>query len=277
MVDDIYEQYGPNGDPEWARYNYQPPPPAAGAPAGHTGYAPWTDPDTPAPDFLSNQNQQPPGNPGPGNYWAFDGTKWVIRTGPKPTAGPTPLPGPTPGPTPGPGDPNTLTDGSGPDYSKMLPFSPYREFGPFAPTNKAFSYEAFSPSSYDDLEAQPGYKEGQTRLQKQIEAGAAYRGMVRSGMTLGDLWTGLDTNKGQRFAEFDNRRFRNWGANRDNAAGAFSTNYGIERDVYDRGSSENDRFNTYRFNTEDSSFKDQLARWTEQVRSLTQIGTAGAN
>jgi hypothetical protein len=181
--------------------------------------------------------------------------------------------------------------GGGPDYSQLLPFSPYHEYGPLTPRDatfdfEPFSYEPFTKTSYADLENQPGYKEEQARLQKQIEAGAAHRGIVRSGMTIGDIWNGLDTNKSQRFSEFDNRRvrdyqvnrgnaFENWGANLGANRNKFLDEYGIDRDIYDRGATENDRANNYRFNTEKSSFDASLDKWKTMVDSLTRISTAG--
>lgn len=205
--------------------------------------------------------------------------------------------------------PGGAPSGAAPDYGQMLPFSPYEAYGPFTPrddtfefepfTPREFSYEKFAPSSYADLEQQPGFLDGQQRLQKQIEAGAAYRGMVRSGMTLGDLWSGLDTNKQQRFAEFDGRRARDYTMNRGNAFDNFRTNednryqawggnlgasrekwrdeYNVDKDRYSFGATENDRKNNFRFNTEKSSFDNALERWRQQVQSLTQIATAGAS
>jgi hypothetical protein len=191
-----------------------------------------------------------------------------------------------------PGGPKIAADGGGgPDYSQLLPFSPYHEYGPLTPRDatfdfEPFSYEPFTKTSYADLENQPGYKEEQARLQKQIEAGAAHRGIVRSGMTIGDIWNGLDTNKSQRFSEFDNRRvrdyqvnrgnaFENWGANLGANRNKFLDEYGIDRDIYDRGATENDRANNYRFNTEKSSFDASLDKWKTMVDSLTRISTAG--
>lgn len=209
---------------------------------------------------------------------------------------PSPPPGPQgyediPSGWPGgpPGPQSSTTFGSSP----MLNYPAWQSAGPFQPRDdtfdfEPFSYEAFAPTSYGDLEKQPGFAEGQQRLQKQIEAGAAHQGMLRSGMTLGNLWTGLDTNKQQRFAEFDGRRARDYTMNRGNAFEGWAANlganrnkfldeYGIDKDKYTFQAADTDRGNNYRFNAADASFKDALARWTEQVRSLTQIGTAGAN
>lgn len=158
----------------------------------------------------------------------------------------------------------------GPDY-RMLPFSPYSPYGPFSPRNATFSFDPYKASSWEDAEKEPGYQASRTNLKKQVEQGAAYRGMLRSGMTIGDLYSNLDALGQQNFKNFDDRNFRNWSGNRDLAAQKFGLEYGVDRDVYDRGAAENERANNYKFNTEDASFKDALQRWTEMTRSLTSI------
>lgn len=278
-MDDYYgdpRNYDPNYDPD----NQSPPPNGPGPKRSGPPYTLDNLPPAPAPghEWVLNPNtgefvditqnsqnpQWPESTDRPGTDYNKDATA-VDNKASDPTYG---------GYTP-PGGGGSPKFSGGPDYSQLLPFSPYREYGPFSPSVGKFSYDAFAPTTETDLENQPGYKEGQTRLQKQIEAGAAYRGMVRSGMTLGDLWNGLDTNKSQRFSEYDNRRFRDWGANRENAWNIWNTNYGMERDQYDRGATENDRFNNYRFNTENASFNDALERWKAMVSSLTATANAG--
>lgn len=323
--DGIYENYAPPQSPTPAATGPAPPP-------KDPFVAGITIPQTTTTASNMDPNKRPADFPG-WEWYFLPGEGWKARKSTSQTDNTVQPPPKTAG---------GGAEGAGPDYSQMLPFSPYRDYGAFNPSPyespgaftprdatfefdnfepEKFSYESFAPSSYGDLENQPGYKDGQQRLQKQIEAGAAYRGMVRSGMTLGELWNGLDTNKQQRFAEFDGRRARDYSVNRGNAFENFQTNegnrhqawtgnlnaaaqkfgmeYGVDKDVYDRyasdigaknqyrygserdqysfGATENDRSNNYRFNTEDSSFKDSLARWQEQVRSLTQMSTAGAN
>lgn len=245
-----YARFSPTWGDAQPQNPYAPPPPAATTPTGTTGAPPpATTGGGKTPQQIEAEGREYDRQHGYiGGYMA--GGVWVNGS---PSSGGRidPLPGPNP--TTGAG-----ATGDGPDYGNLLPFSPYREMSPF-------SYGDFTPSSYEGLEKQPGFAEGQQRLQKQIEAGAAYKGMLRSGMTLGDLWTGLDTNKQQRFAEYDSRRFRDWNAN-----------FGKEKDTYGFGANENQNFNNYRFNTEKASFDDALERWKQQVQSLTQITTAGA-
>lgn len=160
--------------------------------------------------------------------------------------------------------------GGGPNYS-MLPFSPYQSAGPFNPRNATFSFDPYKATSWEDAEKEPGYDASRTQLRKQIEAGAAHRGMVRSGMTIGDLYSNLDALGQQNFTNFDNRNFRNWSGNRDLAATKFGLELGVDQAIYDRHATDVDRGNNYRFNTEDSSFRDALSRWTTMTQSLTQL------
>lgn len=124
----------------------------------------------------------------------------------------------------------------------------------------SFTFDPYRPSSWADAENEPGYAASRAQLKKQVEAGAAHRGVLRSGMTIGDLYSNLDALSQQNFKQFDDRNFRNWAGNRDLAA----TQYGFRaQDV--------DRKNNYQFNTADASFKDALARWQTMVGSLTTL------
>ncbi|CAB4200398.1 hypothetical protein UFOVP1601_47 [uncultured Caudovirales phage] len=169
----------------------------------------------------------------------------------------------------------------------------YQSAGPFTPRNSTFdytpfSYDPYTASSWSDAEKEPGYEASRGQLKKQIESGAANRGMLRSGMTLGDLYTGLDSLGQQNFSNFDNRNFRNYSANRENAFGNWSGNLaakaqkfglelGVDKDIYDRNATDVDRGNNYRYNVASSQFQDMLSRWQEKVRSLTNITAAGLN
>lgn len=142
------------------------------------------------------------------------------------------------------------------DYGRppgLLNFSPYN-------TLPGFQVEPFGGSSWEDAEREPGFKEAQERLAKMIQNTAAYRGIVRSGATIGELGTYLDQNKGQNFQQFDARNYRNWQGNQGQRQFAYGQQVG-----------ENERFNNYRFNTEKASFDDMLSRWQELVRSTTSL------
>lgn len=261
-------------------------PPAAAAP-------PAT-PTTPATGPKPGDKRYPDGPQGQ-FYEEWDGTKWVQYSN---SAWPgnkvTPPETNFDGTARDSGQPTTggvATIGQ-PSWGESGPFDPYQSSGPFVPRDgtleyQPFNYDPYTQSSWEDAENEPGFKESQGRLRKEIEAGAAYRGMLRSGMTLTDLDTGLGSSRRQNFESFDSRRFRNYSANRDNAYGAWASNfgaakdkfgleYGVDRDVYDRGATDVDRANNYRFNVANSKFQDALARWQEQVRSMTSIATAGS-
>lgn len=167
-------------------------------------------------------------------------------------------------------------------------FGSYQSAGEFVPRNATFnftpfSYGAFPGSSWEDAEKEPGFDKSQERLRKMVENSAAYRGVLRSGMTIGDVGTYLDQNKSQNFQQFDARNFRNWGANRDNAFSAWNANlnasrnkfldeYGIDKDIYGFRAQDIDRGNNYNFNTKSAELNNELAKWTAMVNSLTTLG-----
>ena len=248
------------------------PDPAAAAPP-----PPWTDPDSAAPDWLYDPNADMSGHPlPPGLRWVFQNGKWETVAMPRANNPTTPPTAPT--------DPRGYTpDGNNPYVPRtsgidigrppgsMLPYPDYESPGPFTPRDATFEDDPYTPSSWEDAENEPGFAEAQKRLSKMVQNSAAYQGVLRSGATIGELDSVLDTNRGQNFAQFDARRFRNWGANRDDKFRSWSTNYGVDKDAYNFHAQDVDRGNNYRFNVADRSFADELSRWQEQVRSLTQL------
>ena len=210
---------------------------------------------------------------------------YVPPGGPNPSVYPPPDIGGGPKTTPPPA--------SGGSMGGPTNFDPYESAGPFQPRRDTFnftpfSYDPYTASSWEDAEKEPGYDVARKQLRSQIESGAAGRGMLRSGMTLKDIYTGLDSLGQQNFSNFDNRRFRNYSANREGAfqtwggnlgadAQKFALEYGVDRDVYDRAATNADRKNTYGLDTTRSMMNDALQRWQEQVRSLTNIAVAGNN
>lgn len=219
------------------------------------------------PDGSSVPNMDPPGYRG--GYWSNG--QWVqgsLYRG-------------------GPGDGGNDVLSGGGFGAPPRKWSDYISPGAFTPRDDTFDYEAFVPGvyrqpSYADLEQQPGFLEGQDQLRKKIEAGAAYRGMIRSGMTIGDLWKGLDTNKEQRFAEFDSRQFRNFSANEGNRYSAWLGNLGANRNKfldelgidqfdYSARATDADRRNTLNYNRDASDNDALLSQWLEKVRSLTAL------
>ena len=228
------------------------------------------------PGVYMDRNSPPPFAAPPGLKWKFDeangwypGSDYVGKTS---------------------GDDTPTTPPGAFDYGRdpnSLPFSPYQSMAPFSfsqgpLTFEPFSYKDFEQSSWEDAEKEPGFAESQSRLAKMIQNTAAYRGILRSGATIGDLGTYLDQNKGQNFQQFDARRYRDYGANRENAFGAWAANTGAKADTWSRNlgaeqfgygqaATENDRGNNFRFNTEKANMDDLLSRWTTLVNSATSL------
>jgi hypothetical protein len=207
----------------------------------------------------------PDGQPKPGWLKTERGYEPV---GASPPLGPSTSPVVPPTTVTGGGDyhlPNGPSGSGKFDYGRpegMLPFTPYSSL-----VYDKFNFGNFKPTNREDLyneEINPGFGRGQQRLQKQIEGGAAYQGMLRSGMTFDRLGSILGNNEESQFKALDDRNFRNWGANRENQFGAWTANTGLaER--------ENERSNNFRFNTENASFSDMLSRWQQLVQSATQL------
>lgn len=262
----------------------------------------------------------PPGTPPADVYrpgsdppqWAWEQQQGLPESGP---GGMTPpdiyrdWPGQAPAPTGG-GDGGYSYGGGGgggaygfgnapqlsyPDWISAGEFvAPERQgIGAFKPRTANFDLNPFKASDWGDAENEPGYVAARGNLRKQIEAGAAHRGMVRSGMTIGDLYSNLDALSQQNFKQFDDRRFRNYQSDEGGRLTKFQQEYGIDRDVYDRyaadiesgnnyryGAAKDtygfhaadvDRGNNYRFNAADGAFRDALERWKTQVNALVSM------
>ncbi len=153
----------------------------------------------------------------------------------------------------------------------------FESAGKFSPRHPDFNYENFKGSSWADAENEPGFKGSRDLLKRQLEAGAAFKGIARSGMALGDIYTNLDALNGQNFKQFDDRNYRNWGANRDLAQLKWMDEYQVDKDTFDFGARDVDRANNYRFNVAKTKFDANLQSWLEQIRSLTSITSAGLN
>lgn len=272
--DQGFDPYG--FDPTWGAQQPdqgQAPPPQA-APTN------WSDPDTAPPDWLRDAGADMSGRPLPaGLRWVFQDGMWQTVQMPR---GNTTAPPPVTGGggfdpygsndyhLPGSGDP--FGAGGGRKPGEMLPFPQFQSAGPFTPRRSTFEFDPYTASSWTDAENEPGYKDSRLELRKMTEQGAANRGVLRSGATIGEVYKNLDALGQQNFSQFDNRRYRNWSGNRDLAASKFGMELGVDRDVYDRGAADIDRGNNYRYNVANATFGDDLARWQEQVRSLTTLG-----
>lgn len=322
-IDEDWTRYTPTpapaGGPPYTLYNLPPPPddpamewilnPDTGEfelrpRGGQHGETPPTPPQTPpptqtpppyGPGVYMDPNSPPPFAAPDGAWWAFNAANgWYPSWGL----------GGSGGGTGGGGDPW----GGGGDIFVGAPAAPeYPEYespgeflgpdrtplAPFVPRRPTFALDPYQPSSWADAEQEPGYAASREQLRKQIEAGAAHRGMLRSGMTLGDLYSNLDALGQQNFRQFDERRYRNWAANQQQRLDQFDREYGMDRDIYDRYATDigqgnayayqsaSDAYaskaadvtarNNYRFNVADAAARDALERWKTRVSSLTTL------
>lgn len=288
--DGIYETnpYGPGEAAPPPAAEPAAPPPAVTPPA-QTG--PTT---TPPPNGSTTPNMDPEGYTG--GYW-MNGA-WVRGEPRSAPGGPLPNPG-----TDGTGGALAQFDSSGyewptytaPAFQGAGVFKPRQDT--FAPSRPTFDYDPFAPPTAEQARNNPGYQAAATEARKQLEAGAAYRGTLRSGMTLGDILkqqTALgDQNYNQVFGrELDTYKtnrgnaYENWMGNLNSEKMAFDTNYGIDRDIFDRSADDTYRGNDYRFNASQAefapqqrkselTFADLYSRWRDLLNSTTQIATAG--
>jgi len=200
-------------------------------------------------------NNPPKEDPPPGTKWQFD-----------PANGWFPMPIGITNSPPGPGTTDSVDTGSGalakfdssgftwptytaPTYQSPGPFTPRQDtFTPrqdtFKPSQPTFSYDAFTPSqptfSYDPFTAptaeqarnSPGYQAAATEARKQLEAGAAYRGTLRSGMTLGDILKQQTALGDQNYNNVFGRELEGYNTNRGNAFNNWAANTGNELNTY---------------------------------------------
>lgn len=232
------------------------------APTAPVPQTPPAAPPPPAPTPGRNPNAGPPGSTYPnmdppgyrGGYWGDDG-QWVQGS---PYMG-------------GGGGGNTIEW----DLFGGAPPTPvypdYISAGAFRPRTDTFALDPYAASSWADAENEPGYQSSREQLRKQIEAGAAHRGMLRSGMTIGDLYSNLDALSQQNFRQFDDRRYRNWSGNQQQRLEKFDREYGVDRDVYDRLAADITGRNNYQFNVADAAARDALDRWKTRVSALTSL------
>lgn len=127
-----------------------------------------------------------------------------------------------------------------------------------------FEYGGYEPLTADTFQADPGYdfrlKEG-TRA---IENAASAQGLLRTGGTLKGLMSYGQGLASQEFGNVDARHFRNYQANRGNAADIYDRNYRNSLTDYVLG-----------YNSEADEFNRALA--THQTRFGNAAGVQGIN
>ncbi len=273
MYDDQMDDQG-----EWARYNWFPQEPQAPPPSAGPGYAPWTDPDT-APPNLGDQNQQPQGNPGPGNYWAWNGSAWEIRMSPRANQ-----PATTPPPTVGGDNPYTYHGYDGGDRGggggggfDPSGFSwPQWNAPSFAGPKDPFTFEAFKAPDFNDIRKDPSYIGRRDEGLQAIEHGAAAKGLTRLPSTLKALGSWNQDFASREYGNIFDRSANTWSMNRNNAADNYSKNYGISRDVFDRNyQGSKDSFDMNAFQPAKMTFDDLFRRYKAELDSTTALALGG--
>lgn len=180
-----------------------------------------------------------------------------------------------------------------PSYQSAGPFTPRRGTWDYTP----FAYKEFNAPTIEQARNNPGYQFAAQEGINRLENSAAGRGTLRSGMTLKDIIGWGNKFADQNYDQVFNRELTTYGTNRNNAFDAyktnldtdfnkFSTEYGIDRDVYDRYASDTQSGNNYRlsasqaefapkFDASKLEFADAYAKWKAKLDAATQIATGG--
>lgn len=178
-------------------------------------------------------------------------------------------------PDAGAASPSAPSDGGGSTQGESFLW-PEFDPGPAFQAPAPFSYDEFRAPSLEDAKAEPGYEFARSEGLRGLQNSAASRGVARTGGTLKDLigW-------GNRFAEQNygnvfNRAGMTYDRNRNNAADAYQTNYGISRDVFDRGYMQRKDAFAPKMTAASATFDDLYRRWRDELDTTTRIATAGA-
>jgi hypothetical protein len=158
----------------------------------------------------------------------------------------------------------------------------YESPGAFKPRHDTFTYQDFTAPTMQEAENEPGYQFSRDQGRKALETSAAARGILRSGGTLKDILEYGNKFAEQNYGNVFNRNQSVWGANRQNALDKFTTEYGIDRDVYDRYAADIGNKNQYNYRSAWDSFSaldsqrkfeltDALERWKSQLGALTSL------
>jgi hypothetical protein len=169
-------------------------------------------------------------------------------------------------------DPTYLApwEGTAPTFEAPQPFS-YDEFGGFDP---------FVAPTGESILNDPSYQFRLHEGRDALENSAAARGVLNSGGTLSDLLKYGQQFASQEYGNIFDRDFRTWDAtqankfntyttNRNNAASNYATNYGVSRDVFDRG------VNSYQ-DAKDTFYKNQNNPF-DKLSTLLGYGANAAN
>lgn len=149
----------------------------------------------------------------------------------------------------------------------------------------AFSYDKFMAPSLADAQGEPGYDFAFREGLRAVQNAKAAQGALRTGATLKDLVKWGSGLAEQNYQNVYNRQADSYDRNRNNAANAYVTNYGVGRDVWDRntalGETAFDRnyksaWDTYSSGTEGqkATLDDLYRRWNAQLQVNRDLALA---
>lgn len=200
-----------------------------------------------------------------GSVWAWDGNQWTMISAAPETAPTAQDPGATDTSTPQPAPSNdtpaapqvysapTAPTVSAPSASSGSLTAPFTEqftpppqinlggptgisYIPPTPTftapdytpPPAFTFQDFQAPDYQQAMADPGYQFRLGEGRRNLEAGAAARGVLNSGGTLKDLLNYGQQAASQEYQNVFNRAYQTYNTNRANAVDQYNTNYGTQ-------------------------------------------------
>ncbi len=106
--------------------------------------------------------------------------------------------------------------------------------GPSFKAPDPFSYEKYTLPTLAEAQKEPGYEFAAGEGIKRLEGTKAAQGVYRTGGTLKDIYAWGNKFAEQNYGNVENRARGQYMTNRENAADAYRTNYGVSRDVFDR-------------------------------------------
>jgi len=256
-----------------------------------------TNPTTVTDPYKDRNNR--PGNPPAGYTYEWDegSGRWYLKAS-------APAGGGDPGTTTTGGETGGIDAGGEPTAFDWPSYTApaYQSAGPFTPRRDTFSYQPFSHPDFaaptiEQARQNPGYQFAAQEGVSRLENSAAGRGVLRTGGTLKDIIGWGNKFADQNYNQVFDRELTTYGTNRANKFDAYRTNldtewnkfnseYGIDRDVYDRLASDTQAGNNYRFSASQAefapkfdaakmSFNDIYNRWRAKLDAATAIATGG--
>jgi hypothetical protein len=160
--------------------------------------------------------------------------------------------------------------------------------GPAFTAPPAFQFDAFSAPKPSEIYSDPSYTQRRDEGLQAIEHGAAAKGLTRLPQTLKAL-AGWNQNFASReYGNIFDRAGQTYDRNRNNAADTYSLNYGVSRDVWDRGEQQNvtafdrnyksayDSFDMNEWKPAAMTFEDMRARYLAELDATTRLASGWA-